>query len=153
MICFAGVKSFILIPEELPSLLSVLYGSIPPIKKGKYKNSIVNFSESINSETSVFSDSSQYRTHSDIFKDGLDLELNSKRQKFRENWKNILNQVFFFENFITNMKWQNKEPQLPWVSLEVSLVVKFIFKESLRSALTHAFSYLCLNFQNSSLII
>ncbi|XKL65825.1 hypothetical protein PGB90_009245 [Kerria lacca] len=34
--CFyiVGVRSFIVIPEELPSILSVLYSNIPPVKKG-----------------------------------------------------------------------------------------------------------------------
>lgn len=32
--CVLGVNSFIVIPEELPSILSVFYSNVPPIKKG-----------------------------------------------------------------------------------------------------------------------
>lgn len=33
---FTGVDATIFVPEEIPSLLSVVYSNLPPIKKGKY---------------------------------------------------------------------------------------------------------------------
>lgn len=43
LLCIADVHATIFVPEEIPSLLSVIYSNLPPIKKGKSKGHCLNY--------------------------------------------------------------------------------------------------------------